>query len=138
MKKYNYRENVENDVLTYINENYNMDDVRNTLYYSDTREAFIEKLNNALWVEDSVTGNASGSYTMNRHIAEEHICHNYDIMWEAFYEFGYTMKDVGEFITSKGAEAIDVTIRCYILPSAINKVIIRIMERYEIEHRLDI
>lgn len=55
---YDYREAVKDDVLEYINNEINFEDF-------DTLEELEEHLNEVLFTEDSVTGNASGSYTFN-------------------------------------------------------------------------
>lgn len=94
-------------------------------------EEYEEKLNDALWVDDSVTGNASGSYFFNRYEAEEAITHNLDIATEACKEFGYNNIDALE----KGAEWIDVIIRCYLLSSCIAEYIDE--NRQELEAELD-
>lgn len=90
-----------------------------------------EKLNDALWIDDSVTGNASGSYFFNRYEAEEALAHNWDLATEALQEFGYNDVDILE----KGAEWVDVTIRCYILSSCIAEYIDK--NRQELEAELD-
>lgn len=90
-----------------------------------------EKLNDALWIDDSVTGNASGSYFFNRYEAEEALAHNWDLATEALQEFGYNDVDILE----KGAEWVDVTIRCYILSSCIAEYIDE--NRQELEAELD-
>lgn len=69
-----------------------------------------QDLNDTLFTCDSVTGNASGSYT------EEYLCHNWDLLVEALTEFGSDMSYLG-----RGAEACDVTIRCYLLGQAITE-----------------
>lgn len=61
---YDYREAVKDDVLEYINNEINFEDF-------DTLEELEEHLNEVLFTEDSVTGNASGSYTFNTYEAEE-------------------------------------------------------------------
>lgn len=106
--RYNYLEAVTADVLDYINEN-------NITVTADNREEIEEQLRDDLWACDSVTGNASGSYTFNAWQAEENICHNQDLFAEACDEFG---SDAAELLR-KGAEACDVTIRCYLLAQAI-------------------
>ena len=60
----------------YINNEINFEDF-------DTLEELEEHLNEVLFTEDSVTGNASGSYTFNTYEAEENICHNLDLLGEA-------------------------------------------------------
>ena len=76
MEKYDYLSAVESDVREYIENNVNFHD------YSDLDE-MKEDLNEKLFVEDSVTGNASGSYTFNTWKAEEYLCHNLDLLAEA-------------------------------------------------------
>jgi len=110
MEKYDYLSAVESDVCEYIENNVNFHD------YSDLDE-MKEDLNEKLFVEDSVTGNASGSYTFNTWKAEEYLCHNLDLLAEANEEFGGSSD-----ILSDGAEMCDVTIRCYLLGQAIENV----------------
>ena len=110
MEKYDYLSAVESDVREYIENNVNFHD------YSDLDE-MKEDLNEKLFVEDSVTGNASGSYTFNTWKAEEYLCHNLDLLDEANEEFGGSSD-----ILSDGAEMCDVTIRCYLLGQAIENV----------------
>lgn len=110
MEKYDYLSAVESDVREYIENNVDFHD------YSDLEE-MKEDLNEKLFVEDSVTGNASGSYTFNAWKAEEYLCHNLDLLAEANEEFGGSSD-----ILSDGAEMCDVTIRCYLLGQAIENV----------------
>lgn len=110
MEKYDYLSAVESDVREYIENNVNFHD------YSDLDE-MKEDLNEKLFVEDSVTGNASGSYTFNNWKAEEYLCHNLDLLAEANEAFGGSSD-----ILSGGAEMCDVTIRCYLLGQAIENV----------------
>lgn len=121
MIKYNYHQAIKFDVLTYIDENYTTEELKEHLTDFD---AFYEKLHDDLWVCDSVTGNASGSYTFSRWQAEENICHNYDILRDALNEFcdDYSMA------FERGAEYCDVTIRCYLLGSVLHGVL-KDMER---------
>lgn len=109
MTDYNYLEAVTSDVLDYIKEEINLDE------WKGNREGLEKKLNDELWTVDSVTGNASGSYTFNTWEAEENLAHNWDLLAEALDEFGQDGTDV----LRQGAEAMDVTIRCYLLGQAI-------------------
>lgn len=109
MTNYNYLEAVISDVLDYIKEEINLDE------WKGNREGLEEKLNDELWTVDSVTGNASGSYTFNSWEAEENLAHNWDLLAEALDEFGQDGTDV----LKQGAETMDVTIRCYLLGQAI-------------------
>ena len=110
---YNYYEAMKDDVREYI---------ENEIYLNEwkgNREGLEEKLNDDLWTCDSVTGNGSGSYTFNAWQAEENLCHNLDLLEEALDEFG---SDKG-YLLENGAEAADVTIRCYLLGSTIAEVL---------------
>lgn len=86
---------------------------------------YAEKLNDALWVDDSVTGNGSGSYFFNSYEAEEALVGNWGLAAEALEGFGYD--DINAF--EKGAEWIDCIIRCYLL----NQSIAECVEEYEDE-----
>lgn len=121
--KYDYRDAVKNDVITAICEYLNMDYGRPelTAYVKEHRDELEDELHDRLWCDDSVTGNASGSYTCNTYTAEEYLCHNFDLLEEAAHEF-----DEEPIITtdySRGVEFWDVTIRCYLLPEAITEAL---------------
>lgn len=120
MEKYNYYEAVKEDVLQYIRENINFAD------YSDIDE-LSEKLFEDCWIDDGVTGNASGSYYCNSWKAEEALAHNWDLLAEALREFG----EDGTDILEAGAEAMDVTIRCYVLSSCIADALDEIEEEFD-------
>lgn len=111
MERYDYLEAVKEDVLNYINED-------GIVVTSENRNEVEQELNDTLFTCDSVTGNASGSYTFNAWKAEEYLCHNWDLLGEALTEFGCDMNYFG-----RGAEACDVTIRCYLLGQAISEVL---------------
>lgn len=114
---YNYLEAIKEDVKNYIENEIILSDYDSLSNY-DSREKLEEHLNETLFTEDSVTGNASGSYTFSIYQAEEYLCHNWGILAEALEEFG---KDINAI--EKGAEWCDVTIRCYLLNQAISEVL---------------
>lgn len=58
---YNYYKEVKSSVLDYIEENKEL--LADTFEDKDELEQF---LNDTLFTDDSVTGNASGSFTFNR------------------------------------------------------------------------
>lgn len=116
MEKYDYMAAVCEDVRAYI-------ESEGIEVNEDNRDEVEEQLNDDLWANDSVTGNGSGSYTFNAWQAEEYLCHNLDLLEDANSEFGGGMD-----VLSKGAEACDVTIRCYLLPQAISEVLDEIIE----------
>ncbi len=120
MKTYNYLEAVTSDVIDYIEEN----GIKVT---EENREEVEEQLNEDLWAVDSVTGNGSGSYTFNTWQAEENLRHNLDLLAEACEEFGCNAAEQ----LAKGAEACDVTIRCYLLGQAIAAALDEVEEAEE-------
>ena len=123
MEKYNYYEAVKEDVLQYIRENIGFTE------YSDIDE-LSEKLFDDCWIDDGVTGNASGSYYCNSWKAEEALAHNWDLLVEALREFGGDCTN----ILDAGAEAMDVTIRCYVLSSCIADALDEIEEEFDEAH----
>lgn len=122
MERYDYLEAVTSDVLDYIKEEIDFSDY-------ETLEDLEQFLNEELWTVDSVTGNGSGSYTFNTWAAEENLCHNLDLLAEACEEFG----DTGDLL-EKGAEACDVTIRCYLLGQAIAAALEEVEDDFEETH----
>ena len=114
---YNYLDAVTDDVrdviddyLEIYDEDMDADDIR-------------EQLNDTLWTVDSVTGNGSGSYTMDRWKAREYVFDDTDTVLEALQEFGIDAKTVGEKFLDEDWEYFDVTARCYLLGQAIDTVL---------------
>lgn len=120
---YDYLEAITEDVREYV---------KNEIEYLDfgSLKELESQLNEDLFNDDSITGNASGSYTFNVWEAEENLCHNMDLLKEACDEFGC---NIGELV-EKGAESCDVTIRCYLLSQAIAEVIEEIKYDFEEVH----
>lgn len=114
MERYNYFEVMKQDVREAVPEAVSLEDFRTD------RDALEEALNDTLWTDDCVTGNASGSYFFNAWLAEEAICHNWDLLEEAADTFGY--ESVGD-VVKRGPETADVIIRCYLLPQVIREVL---------------
>ena len=124
-ERYDYLEQVASDAKEAILERMNEWD------FND-RDELEEIANDELWTDDSVTGNASGSYYCNAWKAEEAICHNWDLLEEAINEF-----DGDADILARGAEACDVIIRCYLLGQAISAVLDELEEEGEIIYPYD-
>lgn len=116
--RYDYLENIKSDILDYIEEN------KNNIF---DEEFNFDALYDDLFMEDAITGNASGSYYCNAWRAEESIAHNLDLLAEACEMFG----DSDTNYIEKGAEWCDVTIRCYVLGEALEDLKPEIMEMYE-------
>lgn len=122
---YNYLEVVTEDAKSAILEHMDEWD------FSD-RDELKQVANDELWTDDSVTGNASGSYYCNTWRAEEALCHNWDLLADAIEEFG---GDVD--ILRQGAESCDVTIRCYLLGQAIDVALDELEEEEKISYPAD-
>ena len=101
---YNYHIAVKDDIREYIKENYG------SVTEEMRSDVFDEVLD-----DDSVTGNASGSYTMNRAIAKEYVIENIDLLNRAVDEYGFDKKDIGEQFLSEQWEYLDVLIRLYLV-----------------------
>ena len=101
---YNYHIAVKDDIREYIKEN-----------YGSVTEEMRDNVFDEVLGDDSVTGNASGSYTMNRAIAKEYIIENIDLLRKAVDEYGFDKKDIGEQFLSEQWEYLDVLIRLYLV-----------------------
>ena len=122
----NYLEQIKNDILDYIKEN-------GIVVTSENMEEVEEKLNDDLWIDDSVTGNASGSYTFNSNKAKEYVVENMDLLKETISEFCIDSETVAEKFINEEWEYFDVSIRCYLLGSAVSETLDDIIEEQEDE-----
>lgn len=116
---YDYLEAVKDDVKEYIRNEVNVGD------YSD-RDEMGERLYDTLFCEDSVTGNASGSYTFNSHKAKEYIEGDpeaYYYIRELVSEYGMDAETVADKFLNEEWEYWDVSIRCYLLYQAVDKAL---------------
>lgn len=118
MKKYDYMEAMKNDIKEYLEDNFEYK-------YSDytDREELAESLYDDLWIEDSVTGNASGSYTFCRQTAKEYVMDNFCVCLDMLEAFDVEEKEIGKRFLSEDWEWFDVSIRCYCLREAIENVL---------------
>lgn len=114
-ERYDYEEEIKNDIRQWINDN---KDYLKSYDYDD--------LYDRLWVADSVTGNASGSYTFSAYQAEQNLVGNKELLIEALNAFG------GDFVKAlESAEYADVTIRCYLLGCCLSEVLEEMREEDE-------
>ena len=125
MEQYNYLEAVIEDVKQYIEDEIDLTEWRGN------RDGLEEQLNDYLFVNDSVTGNASGSYYCNTWKAEEALAHNLELIEEVAEEWGIEPTISAGY--EHGAEWWDVTIRCYYLGQAIGEVLDDLEEELEEE-----
>ena len=78
MMNYNYLEAMKEDVKEYVKNEAEL--TLDDLLYN--RSDLEEKLHDDLWVNDSVTGNASGSYFCNTYKSKECVLDNMDLLKE--------------------------------------------------------
>ena len=102
-ERYDYEEAVKADVKTYLEEHLEKGE-----YITESKR---QELYDDMFVSDSVTGNASGSYYCNSWKSEEAVCHNLDLLGEVLDEFG-TPDNVAKVVDGEWA---DVSIRCLML-----------------------
>ena len=123
---YNYRINIIEDCKEAIKERYN-NSAEFCKAWEDDIAGLYNNLYDDLWVDDSVTGNASGSYWFNSWKAGEALQGNWDLLRDALAEFG--CEDVNPI--DKGEEWCDVTIRCYLLGECLSDAIAELINEYE-------
>ena len=117
MSNYDYRYEMRQDVRNAIEEGYSLDEWRGR------RDELEEKLNEDLWIDDGVTGNASGSYYCNSYKAMQAVMDNMELLQEALDEFGEDYADIGRRFVAGDWEYFDVSIRCYLLSSVVSDVL---------------
>lgn len=116
---YNYLEAMKEDIVDVFSDYYNEEDLKEFNDLDELKEDLYDKL----WIDDSVTGNASGSYTFNSYQAKENVMDNMDLCKEALEEFCVDAETIGEKFLNEDWEYLDVTIRCYLLSQAIEEAI---------------
>jgi hypothetical protein len=110
-------ESMKQDIKTYLEDEFEY-------RYSDLdRDELEQELYDDLFINDSVTGNASGSYTFCRNTAKEYVIDNMELCKEALDEFCVEASEVADHFLSEDWEYFDVTIRCYLLGQAICEVL---------------
>jgi len=116
---YDYKEVVRNDVEEWMTENHDT-------WADEDRSSAYEIIYDGCWADDSVTGNGSGSYTMNRYDARR----NFMDDWEADEYIAQMLEDgfidaetLGRKIAESNWEWVDVNIRCWLLSDAVNHVL---------------
>lgn len=110
---YDYMEAMKEDIRDWIDEN----------NFSVEGHYAEDDLVDALWAEDSVTGNGSGSYTFSTAKAQEYVTDNIDLCREALTEFCTEPQDIADHFLNGDWEWFDVTIRCYLLNRAVSEVV---------------
>ena len=127
----NYLTELKDDIREYIEDNNGYSIDLEEIGNNDEWDTFAEELNDTLWCEDSVTGNASGSYYFNRAEAQEQVLSHMADVIEAYREFG---GDIGDDLANENYKKMDVTVRCYFLGGAISDIIEELKDAYEEDH----
>lgn len=115
-----YLEQIKEDIKNAIKENFTDEEIREKM---EDRDNFEEELDDMLWIDDSVTGNGSGSYTFNREKAKEFVMQDTETVTEALEEFCVEASTIAEKFLSEDWEYFDVTARCYVLDMGISEVL---------------
>ena len=116
---YDYRENVMCDIREWISDN------EDSLEGLDRSDAY-ELVYDACWKEDSVTGNASGSYTFSRTLARDNFFSDLDsdqYIWDMCEDGFSTYEEVGKLMAQSDWEKVDVYIRCWLLNQCVTEVL---------------
>ncbi len=99
---YDYYDAVKADLFEYLKEIADYE----SFYYPDIDH---------IWDDSSlynrITGNIDGSYYCNTYLAEEALCHNWNLLFEVIEE--YDLRN--ENVIKRGAEYCDVLVRDYVL-----------------------
>lgn len=117
MSNYDYYAAMRQDVRNAIEEGYSLDEWRGR------RDDLEEKLNEDLWIDDGVTGNASGYYYCNSYKAMQAVMDNMGLLQDALREFGADYADIGLRFMAGEWEYFDLSIRCYLLSSVVADVL---------------
>ena len=121
MERYDYEDAVRGDLKEFLHER-----IDYAGWKSNEIRAHRDELYDDAFVDDSVTGNASGSYTCNSWQAEENLCHNFDLIGEMEEEFGELPRD-----KRYDPETLDVSIRCMMLGRVFDDVLEDVVREYE-------
>lgn len=115
MEHYNYYDAVKDDVIKAIEE-----DDELLPREDEDRDNYRERLEDALWASE-VTGNGDYAYYYSdEEDAIAAVMWNLDLCKETYIDFGID-EDAVDFMSS--IRSVDVSIRCYVLPSAIDAAI---------------
>lgn len=121
MKVYNYLAQEEQNIIDYFKNELTLEEQKQ--YLKEDRDDIIDDLNSRLFNEDSITGNASGSYTFSTLQAERNLVGNWELLRTAIEELYPNFN-----VIKRGAENCDVLIRIYLLPTAISDVIDQLLK----------
>lgn len=105
---YDYEKAVKEDALKALEDYDEVNEIEDV-------DDLVEFIDDKLWNDDSVTGNASGYYTFDSYKAMKYVVDNMDLLNEALDEFDVDNSTIGEKFRNEEWEYFDVTIRCFVL-----------------------
>ena len=116
MNRQQYIEQIRDDIIEYVKDN----DIKLLDADGNLDEDAKNQLYDDLWIEDSVTGNGSGSYTFSSAKAHENIIGAEDVIRELCEEWDIDRGTLADHFLNEDWEWFDVSIRCYLLGEAMN------------------
>ena len=108
-------ETIDN-VIEMVTDNYSAFD-----FDGMTPESIKEKIYDDAWGDDSVTGNASGSYYFSTEKSREAVETDRDTVEDALRDFCVEADEIGRRFLDGDYEYFDVTARCYVLGEAVEE-----------------
>ena len=126
--KYNYFEAVKEDVRNVMADTFISEEIIDRI--REDKDGFFSDLYDMFWIDDNITGNASGSYTCNREAAKEYVFADTETVQEALKEFCVDADTIADKFLSEDWEYFDVITRCYCLSSVIWEVVEELEEKY--------
>ena len=117
MEKYDYRKAMIDDIKQYVIDNNWVD---NNYEEDNDYEDLLNKLEDELWIEDSVTGNGYNYYDTEEK-CQEYVASNLTLYFEAAEEFCNLPTTGTSWIHKNPAQHMDATIRCYLLGECIRE-----------------
>ena len=114
MEKYDYREAIKSEMIDFLN----WESEYGELGPYDSPDEMYDNLYERMMDYDSITGNESGQYCSSEWEAEECLCHNIDLLKDAFDCYGYSTDYL-----EKGAQWCDVIVRCYLVGEVLSEVL---------------
>ena len=133
MEKYDYREAIKSEMIDFLD----WESEYGELGPYDSPDEMYDNLYERMMDCDSITGNESGQYCSSEWEAEECLCHNMDLLKDAFDCYGYSTDYL-----EKGAQWCDVIVRCYLVGEVLSEVLSKVLsgdgyKRYIIDEPID-
>jgi len=132
---YDYNYAVKDDCINAIRDMMANGSLETTDYLD--RDDLAEHLNDELWTDDSVTGNGSGSYTFSRSRAHKCVRGNEGLVKDMIREYGVDAETALDHFMDDDWEWFDVSLRCYVLNSAIYEALDTLEKLGEIHYSYD-